>query len=115
MSSGGLHGCAHVLDGLALEIVRIEETEMLCPRHVDEDLQSKFRGSIQEPDRGRIIDADHVGVELPNLLEISSGLVTGAKRPAFGIRREGAISDPLDVKLLSARAEKLPIQSYALG
>ena len=101
-------GPASVLLGLR----RVEKTEVFSPRNVDEDFEPAFSGQIEEPAWRDVIEAEDIGPELANLLQITGGLLRGREHFTLGIRGEGAVGDSLDVELAGPEAEELPVYAH---
>jgi hypothetical protein len=107
MAGAVLDRVAHSLAGLLLQDGRVKKTNVLVPGNVDEQLQSMAVGHIQQPARRHIIDAQQIGPQTPEKLEIGGGLGAAGERLAFGVWGERPISDALGIKLRLVNAEEL--------
>jgi hypothetical protein len=107
--AAGAGAVAHRLVRLPRHLRVADEREVLGPGDVQEDLQPELLGHVQEPLRRHVVDADAVGAEGGELLEVPPDLVALRQRQPFTAGGEGAVGDALDVELLGPQAEELAV------
>src|SRR5205823_2076902 len=74
MAATGINGAANRFASGGAVLGRIEESKMLAPGNIDQQMQLVLGGKVEKPFRRRMIDAEQVGAELADLLEIRGGL-----------------------------------------
>src|SRR5581483_9027718 len=109
MAVAGTDRIANGGPSLIAQAGRIEKAEMLGPGDVHEHAQFVFRGEIQEPARGDIINAHEIGAELAYLGEVTGDLFARGKMGIGGIRGEGAVRDAFGKELPVADAKELSV------
>ena len=113
MTRAGEDGPAHRFARLGPLLRRVQETEVLVPRNVDEHLEFVLGGQVEKPLGRDVIDADEVGPEFADLGKVRRRLFRRGKRLARGIRRKRTVRHALDVELLFAEPEELAVHAHA--
>jgi len=108
-------GVAHGAPAALHVLAAVQEAAVLRPRHVDEDLQAKRLGGVQEFARRRVIDAHDVGAQADDLADVRFDLMLIGERHAVLARPERTISHAFDPELLPAAGlEELSVDAHAL-
>src|SRR5258708_28169393 len=85
---------------------------MLRPGDVDKHSQPMRLSQIEQPGGRDIINSQHIGAELPQLVEICASLSRLGKHVCRRIWRKWTVSDALDVELRVAHSKELAIHPH---
>ncbi len=106
MPGTGFDGGADGGPGLFLQRRRIQKTDMLAPRNVNEQFKPELFRNIQQPARRHIIYAQKIRAEPANLLEVPLNVRAIRKRVPFRVGPERAISQALEIEFRLAHAKE---------
>ena len=108
-------GLAHRGSSFLLDPVGLQKADMCGPRHIYEQSETLLSRQIQKPFGWHIIDAQQIGPQFADLLEVADNLSRGAKGFALCVRSERPIRDAFDAKLPLPEPEEFSINGNALG
>ena len=105
MASALADGIADGLEGLFPVLLPVEKAQPGRPWDVDQKLEVELLGHVQKPPGRGVVDAEDVGPELADQLEVLPGLRGRGEEVSRRVGFERAVGDALGVELPRAESE----------
>ena len=109
MASALADGIADGLEGLFPVFLPVEKAQPGRPRDVDQKLEVELLGHVQKPPGRGVVDAEDVGPEFPDQLEVRTCPFGRGEEVSRRVGLEGPVGEALDVELPRAEPEELPV------